>query len=155
MRTTGDWPSVIDYDARRHAIDRNLYLATRTTTHIAHSGATELNPWIGDGSGELPILKLDAQPAPNRERIRAKGHGLNELSSGRGGGTRSALFPGGGSRGRPAEIRTRILITSPSRAGKTTGRTDRYSFSAGHEAWSAVCYHGAWARFPVGRRWRP
>ena len=49
-RLTGQWPTVIDTLLAATALEHNLYLATRNTTHIAHSGAAAFNPWTDDPS---------------------------------------------------------------------------------------------------------
>lgn len=49
-RLTGNWPSVIDTLLAATAIEYNLYLATRNTAHVMHSGAAIFNPWQDDPS---------------------------------------------------------------------------------------------------------
>jgi predicted nucleic acid-binding protein len=44
-RLTGHSPSVIDTMLAATAIEHKLYLATRNTIHVAHSGAAIFNPW--------------------------------------------------------------------------------------------------------------
>jgi len=50
-RLTGHSPSVIDTLLAATAIEHNLYLATRNTVHVAHSGAVIFNPWKDDSAG--------------------------------------------------------------------------------------------------------
>jgi toxin FitB len=47
-RITGHSPAVIDTLLAATAIEHNLYLATRNTVHVAHSGAIVFNPWKDD-----------------------------------------------------------------------------------------------------------
>jgi toxin FitB len=47
-RITRHSPSVIDTMLAATAIDHSLYLATRNTTDVAHSGALIFNPWKDD-----------------------------------------------------------------------------------------------------------
>lgn len=47
-RLTGHSPSVIDTMLAATALEHNLYLATRNTAHVAHSGAAVFNPWKDD-----------------------------------------------------------------------------------------------------------
>lgn len=47
-RLTGHSPSVIDTLLAATAIEHDLYLATRNTAHVAHSGAIVFNPWTDD-----------------------------------------------------------------------------------------------------------
>lgn len=47
-RLTGHSPSVVDTMLAATAIENDLYLATRNTTHVAHSGAAVFNPWKDD-----------------------------------------------------------------------------------------------------------
>ena len=53
-RLTGHSPSVIDTLLAATAIDHNLYLATRNTVHVAHSGAVVFNPWT-DNPAQFPL----------------------------------------------------------------------------------------------------
>lgn len=54
-RVTGHSPSVIDTMLAATAIEHQLYLATRNTIHVAHSGAAVFNPWKDD-SAHFPLL---------------------------------------------------------------------------------------------------
>lgn len=47
-RITGHPPAVIDTMLAATAIEHNLYLATRNTADVAHSGAAVFNPWKDD-----------------------------------------------------------------------------------------------------------
>jgi len=47
-RLTGHSPSVIDTLLAATAIEHNLYLVTRNTSHVSNSGAAVFNPWIDD-----------------------------------------------------------------------------------------------------------
>ena len=47
-RLTGHSPSVVDTMLAATAIENDLYLATRNTIHVAHSGAAVFNPWRDD-----------------------------------------------------------------------------------------------------------
>ena len=47
-RLTGHSPSVIDTLLAAMAVEHNLYLATRNTTHVAKSEAAVFNPWNDD-----------------------------------------------------------------------------------------------------------
>jgi toxin FitB len=47
-RLTGHSPSVVDTMLAATAIENGLYLTTRNTTHVAHSGAAVFNPWKDD-----------------------------------------------------------------------------------------------------------
>ena len=53
-RLTRHSPPVIDAMLAATAIENNLYLATRNTAHVMHSGATVFNPWTGD-PGLFPL----------------------------------------------------------------------------------------------------
>jgi len=53
-RLTGHSPSVIDTLLAASAIEHNLYLATRNTVHVAHSGAIVFNPWK-DNPAQFPL----------------------------------------------------------------------------------------------------
>ena len=53
-RLTGHSPSVIDTLLAATAIEHNLYLATRNTSHVAHSGAAAFNPWK-DNPAHFPL----------------------------------------------------------------------------------------------------
>jgi toxin FitB len=53
-RLTGHSPSVIDTLLAATAIENNLYLATRYTTHVAHSGVAAFNPWK-DSPARFPL----------------------------------------------------------------------------------------------------
>jgi hypothetical protein len=47
-RLTGRSPEVIDTMLAAAALEHNLYLTTRNTAHVAHSGAVAFNPWSDD-----------------------------------------------------------------------------------------------------------
>ena len=51
---TGHSPSVVDTLLASTAIEHNLYLATRNTAHVAHSGALFFNPW-SDNPAQFPL----------------------------------------------------------------------------------------------------
>jgi predicted nucleic acid-binding protein len=53
-RLTGHSPPVIDTFLAASAIENNLYLATRNTVHVAHSGAIVFNPWK-DNPAHFPL----------------------------------------------------------------------------------------------------
>jgi predicted nucleic acid-binding protein len=53
-RLTGHSPAVIDTLLAASAIEHNLYLATRNTVHVAHSGAIVFNPWK-DNPAQFPL----------------------------------------------------------------------------------------------------
>jgi predicted nucleic acid-binding protein len=53
-RLSGHSPSVIDTLLAATALEHNLYLTTRNTAHVAHSGAIVFNPWT-DAPGLFPI----------------------------------------------------------------------------------------------------
>ena len=53
-RLTGHSPTVIDTMLAATALEHNLYLTTRNTAHVAHSGAIVFNPWTDD-SDLFPI----------------------------------------------------------------------------------------------------
>ena len=50
-RLTGHSPSVIDTLLAATAIEHDLYLVTRNTTHVSNSGAVVFNPWRDDPTG--------------------------------------------------------------------------------------------------------
>ena len=54
-RLTGHSPTVIDTMLASTAIEHDLYLATRNTVHVAHSGAATFNPWKDDPA-HFPLL---------------------------------------------------------------------------------------------------
>ena len=54
-RLTGHSPSVIDTMLASTAIEHDLYLATRNTIHVTHSGAAVFNPWK-DEPANFPLL---------------------------------------------------------------------------------------------------
>jgi predicted nucleic acid-binding protein len=47
-RLSGHSPAVIDTMLAATAIEHGLYLATRNTAHLIHSGAIVFNPWTDD-----------------------------------------------------------------------------------------------------------
>lgn len=49
-RLTGHSSAVIDTFLAATALEHNLYLATRNTAHVTHSGAIVFNPWTDDPS---------------------------------------------------------------------------------------------------------
>jgi len=53
-RLTGHSPSVIDTLLAATALEHGLYLATRNTAHVAHSGAAIFNPW-NDDPADFPL----------------------------------------------------------------------------------------------------
>ena len=50
-RTTHHSPSVIDTMLAATAVEHSLYLATRNTVDVAHSGAVVFNPWKDNPAG--------------------------------------------------------------------------------------------------------
>jgi predicted nucleic acid-binding protein len=53
-RITRHSPPVIDTMLASTALEHNLYLATRNTAHVAHSGAIVFNPWK-DNPADFPL----------------------------------------------------------------------------------------------------
>ena len=54
-RITGHSPNVIDTLLAATAVESSLYLATRNTQDMIHSGAALFNPWQDDSSA-FPIV---------------------------------------------------------------------------------------------------
>ncbi|THD60143.1 type II toxin-antitoxin system VapC family toxin [Phenylobacterium sp.] len=59
-RDTGHPPSVIDTLFAATAIEAQLYLVTRNTKDVQHSGAATFNPWVDDVAG-FPLLDESRQ----------------------------------------------------------------------------------------------
>lgn len=62
-RDTGHPPPVIDTLLAATALEHDLYLATRNTRDVQHSGAAVFNPWQDDQAG-FPVLVK-----PRRRRL--------------------------------------------------------------------------------------
>jgi len=50
-RATGHPPNIVDTLLAATSLERNLYLATRNTQDVIHSGAAVFDPWQDDPSG--------------------------------------------------------------------------------------------------------
>ena len=68
-RDTGHPPSVIDTMLAATAIEAQLYLVTRNTKDVQHTGAAVFNPWQDDSS-RFPLIE-SARQRPTRPRDQA------------------------------------------------------------------------------------
>ena len=65
-RETGHPPPVIDTLLAATALEAGLYLVTRNTRDVRHTGAAVFNPWTDDAA-DFPLTPLTGRRPPSRD----------------------------------------------------------------------------------------